>query len=208
MAQYATIASFSLCTATSYAASSNDNLANAITITSLPFSHTISEAEAESNTSETGELACIGTLSWWYKITPTTSGNMTIVSGHSDNSLNCDIRLGVYTGTAHPLSQISCTDDDDGPYSLDPFGENETISVTAGTTYYIQTSVASIDSVDTGAVCKTDVTGTISVGGGGGAVPVSANFGVGAGLAISLGVLGGVAAGIRRRRQKKLQIKN
>jgi len=196
-----------LCATTSYAASSNDDLANAITITSLPFSHTISEAEAESNTLETNELVCSSSnLSWWYKITPTTSGDMTIVSGHSDNSLNCDIRLGVYTGTAHPLSQISCTDEDDGP-GRSPYGENETISVTAGTTYYIRPAVVSTNSVNPGAVCKTDVTGTI-LSSGGGAVPVSANFGVGAGLAISLGVLGGVAAGIRRRRQKKLQIKN
>jgi len=36
-------------------------------------------------------------------------------------------------------------------------------------------------------------------------LPVSANFGVGAGLALSLAAPGGVAAGIRRR---KLQISN
>jgi len=204
--QYAVIASFSLYTSVSYSVPpANDNLADAITITSFPFSHTLTETEAESATSETNEALCTslgGNLSWWYKITPSSSGNMTIVAGHSDNTLDCDIRLGVYTGSSHPLSQVSCTDSDDGP-GANPYGESETIGVTAGTTYYLRLAINSTTSaVDSGAVCKTDVNFVSSTPP---TPPVSANFGVGAGLALSLAALGGVAAGIRRR---KLRISN
>jgi hypothetical protein len=131
----------------------NDNLASAINVTTFPYTHTVTETEGLAATLETNEVSCNRDNSWWYKVTAPSAGDLTITSGDT-GGLTCDIRLGIYTGTAHPLTEVSCTDDDDGPAVN---GETETITVTAGI-YYIRMATGTGGSLAAGAVCKTDMT--------------------------------------------------
>jgi hypothetical protein len=72
------------------------------------------------------------THSDWYAFTPTTSGNYTISSCDSGS----DSRLFVFTGSCGQLTNIEDRDDDCN------FNEEVTISMTAGTTHYIEWSDA------------------------------------------------------------------
>jgi hypothetical protein len=139
----------------------NDNLADAINIITFPFSHSVTAAQRADATDETGEAVCISALkAWWYKYTPTGNGDLTITANGVGDDV--DVRLGVYTGTAHPLNEVSCTDDDDGNAGfIDDLGETETIAVVAGTTYYIR--VGSNDTFS-GTACETTVTSTAGNG--------------------------------------------
>ena len=117
----------------------NDDLANAIDATgTLPFSHTVLSSQADYATNETNEAFCSDSnVSWWYKVTPTQNGTITVVSEVTGNNVGgqiTDIRLGIYTGgtpPTFPLTEVICTDNDYGV----GFGESETINVTANTTY-------------------------------------------------------------------------
>ena len=114
----------------------NDNLADAIALSTTP--HSVTEAEWSAATNEVGEVDCITTNAWWYKYTPTATGNFYVTSNGA-SGINADVRLGIYTGTAFPLTGVSCTDDDDGYASTsNTQGECQTISGVAATTYYIR----------------------------------------------------------------------
>ena len=116
----------------------NDNLSNAVGVLSLPFTNTVTAADAAAATGETNEVICEGDEeSWWYAFTPSTTAKYMItteVTGVTSNSSSNDTRLGVYTGTAHPLTEVTCYDNDEGA----GYGEEETLTLTASTTYYIR----------------------------------------------------------------------
>ncbi|MEM9886567.1 MAG: T9SS type A sorting domain-containing protein [Bacteroidota bacterium] len=123
-----------------FAQPANDNLADTITLsnTTFPSADVVTNAEAQAATFETDELICEGsTASWWYSFTPTISTDYIIKSeviGSTANDNSDDIRLGIYTGTAHPLTEVFCFDGDNG----DGFGEDVRVPLTADTTYLIR----------------------------------------------------------------------
>ena len=114
----------------------NDNLANAIALSTTP--HSVTEVEWNAATDEASEVTCMNARAWWYKYTPTATGNFYVISNGASGN-NADVRLGIYTGTTFPLTGVSCTDDDDGYAGFTPDqGECQTTSGVAGTTYYIR----------------------------------------------------------------------
>jgi len=114
----------------------NDNLANAIALSTTP--HSVTEVEWNAATDEASEVTCMNARAWWYKYTPTATGNFYVTSNGA-SGINADVRLGIYTGTTFPLTGVSCTDDDDGYAGFTPDqGECQTISGVAATTYYIR----------------------------------------------------------------------
>jgi len=116
----------------------NDNLADAIQVTNLPFSDTVLFADGQVSTSEVDEDICRSNNgTWWYEFTPSITGDYIIKSeviGSDARDDTDDIRLGIHTGTAYPLIEVFCFDEDNG----DGFGEDEKITLMSGTTYFIQ----------------------------------------------------------------------
>lgn len=116
----------------------NDDLANAITINSLPFTNTILSTDAQQASAETDELECNDSpTSWWYEFTPSVTGDYFITSevvGAKNGGTSNDISLGIYTGNTHPLTQVSCFEWDKGA----AFGEAEGVALTAGVAYKIR----------------------------------------------------------------------
>ncbi|MEM0991580.1 MAG: hypothetical protein AAGI49_01025, partial [Bacteroidota bacterium] len=123
-----------------FAQPANDSLANAIVLSNsiFPNAHVVTAAEAQAATFETDELICESSIaSWWYEFTPTISTDYIIKSeviGSTANDSSDDIRLGIYTGTSHPLTEVFCFDGDNG----DGFGEDVRVPLTADTTYLIR----------------------------------------------------------------------
>jgi hypothetical protein len=113
------------------AAPSNDNFANATTVTEpLPVTDSISTIDA--TTEATDPVPdCSGSVSHtvWYSYTPSADGLVQADTLGSDY----DTVVSVWTGTAGSLSQVGCNDDFGGiggPSQL-------TFSATGGTTYYL-----------------------------------------------------------------------
>jgi hypothetical protein len=103
----------------------NDDIVDATELTSFPFSEVIDNTGAST---EIGEVSpCGGDYSFWYTFTPATSGNVEI-SASSDAA---DPRIGMYTGTTHPLDEEYCSG-----------GDAIAQPVIAGTTYYVQITSA------------------------------------------------------------------
>jgi hypothetical protein len=113
------------------AAPSNDNFANATTVTEpLPVTDSISTIDA--TTEATDPVPdCSGSVGHtvWYSYTPSADGLVQADTSGSDY----DTVLSVWTGTAGSLSQVGCNDDFffiGGPSQL-------TFAATGGTTYYL-----------------------------------------------------------------------
>ena len=114
----------------------NDDLANATTITSLPYSDVVNTTgmTEEANESEPS-MTCGDTLgSVWWTFTPTDTGMYSIDTNGSQSPVD-DTLLSVYTAgsSTHPLDEINC-DDEGGE------GSNSRIELelTANTQYYIR----------------------------------------------------------------------
>jgi hypothetical protein len=120
----------------------NDMFVNAVTVTSLPFSATLSTSGA---TTEPGEPvpSCVPTIhTVWYKFTPLT--DMTIKADTFGSDF--DTVLGVYTGTTiDNLVELICNDDDPDCGCVQ---SKVTFPGVAGTTYYFQ--AGSFDGTDGG----------------------------------------------------------
>ncbi|HEV8574292.1 MAG TPA: hypothetical protein VGR43_06230 [Dehalococcoidia bacterium] len=105
------------------AAPGNDDIANAVTVTRLPFSHTVDITEA---THAPDDLHC-GTLpggnTVWYKITP-----------------RSDTRIGFHVETAVPELSMSIFDGWPGSSVMlyCSYSSYNALEATGGTTYYIQ----------------------------------------------------------------------
>jgi uncharacterized repeat protein (TIGR01451 family) len=119
-------------------APSNDNFANALVISTLPYSNTQSTTSA---TTQTGDpvFPCIansgttnngrGWYSVWYVYTPTVAGTLHMDTIGSDY----DTVLGVWRGAWGSLTNVGC-DDDSGPGTQSLLD----VSVVSGTVYYVE----------------------------------------------------------------------
>jgi PKD repeat protein len=106
-------------------ATANDNFADALVISALPFSSFVDVTDA---TSESGEPQPCGYVprTVWYTITPATSGSLTAnLAGPTDAT------LGVYLATGSGLLGLT-------PLNCVAYGGSVTFSVQAGSTYYFQ----------------------------------------------------------------------
>jgi len=124
----------------------NDNLANAIDGSSLPFTHTVPPTNSSAATLETSEGACDSDASWWYVFTPSSTGDYAITVAVIGSDKEADIdqtSLGVYTGSTHPLTEVGCFDNE----AVYGYGERELVNLTGGTTYYIRAGVDDPDHV-------------------------------------------------------------
>lgn len=105
------------------AAPANDDIANAVTVTSLPFAGSVDITEA---TQAVGDLHC-GTLpdgnTVWYKITPASDMR---IGFHIETSVQ-ELSISIGTGSPGSLSLWQCS-----------FSPNDALDAVGGTTYYIQ----------------------------------------------------------------------
>jgi hypothetical protein len=105
------------------AAPANDDIANAVNVTSLPFADTVDITDA---TPATDDLNC-GTLvdgnTVWYKITPSSDAR---IGFHIDTSVQ-ELSISIGTGSPGSLALWQCS-----------FAPNDALDATGGTTYYIQ----------------------------------------------------------------------
>jgi hypothetical protein len=101
----------------------NDDIANAVDVTSLPFAANVDITDA---TPAPGDLHC-GTLvdgnTAWYKITPSRD---TRIGFHIDTSVQ-ELSISIGTGSPGSLALWQCS-----------FAPNDALDATGGTTYYIQ----------------------------------------------------------------------
>ncbi|OAV44057.1 T9SS type A sorting domain-containing protein [Lewinella sp. 4G2] len=120
----------------------NDDLADAITVdlSSGAFSHVVNRFDEDVATTEIDELICEKELSWWYSLTPAETKDFVIRAEVVDDispSVSNDVSLGVYTGSSHPLTEVSCLDNNEGVGR----GEAEIVTLTGGVTYYLRIAV-------------------------------------------------------------------
>src|SRR5439155_6454442 len=113
------------------AAPANDNFADAIAASPLPFEDTRGTCGA---TEESGEpLDCTGApigSTVWYRVDVSEPSNVTVTTQGSD----FDTMLAVYTGTAGALQLVGCNDDADQIV----FTSEVKFLADVGTTYWIQ----------------------------------------------------------------------
>lgn len=125
-----------------FAQPANDNLANAIDLSTstFPISDDVIAADAQLATVETNEVVCKeANESWWYVFNPSITTEYIIkteVTGSDAEDPTDDLRLGIYKGTGHPLTEVGCFDNDGG----DGYGEDELLTLSSDTTYYIRIS--------------------------------------------------------------------
>ena len=109
----------------------NDDAVAAIVVDALPFSHTVDTSEA---TASPGDLDCSGledTHTVWYTITPQTD---VVLGLRTTPQFPEHVHTSVATGSPGSLSFLQCS-------TLD----TQTLTATAGTTYFIQLSSAGDD---------------------------------------------------------------
>ncbi len=95
----------------------NDNLADAIEITTIPYtSPGVPDVEMDAATTETNENVCGSTFnpvgSWWYTFTTTVSGNLNFQAADFDANpsfFGAQLYMGIYTDATHPLTEEECS---------------------------------------------------------------------------------------------------
>ena len=113
------------------AAPQNDDVASATMVSALPFSDTVDSSEA---TVAPGDLDCSGledTHTVWYAISPTTD---MVLGLRTQPQFPGEVSTSVATGPPGSLVFVQCS-----------FASTQTLSVAAGTTYYIQLASAGSD---------------------------------------------------------------
>ncbi len=96
------------CSSTVFAAPENDNLAAAISIAQLSFTHQQTSSSATDEASE-ASFSCVGERyrgKVWYRYTATDTKPVVIDTFGS----NYDTVLGVWAGAQHPLTEVACND--------------------------------------------------------------------------------------------------
>jgi hypothetical protein len=120
----------------------NDNFANAMAITSNPFTDTKDSSGA---TTETADPIppCVGTASStngrsnsiWYKFTPTSGG----IASLNTRGSNFDTVLSIWTGSAASFTFVACNNGIVDP-GIVLVTQLPSVSMTGGTTYFIMVS--------------------------------------------------------------------
>ncbi len=112
-------------------AATNDDLAQATAIGALPFMDRVMTGEATTEPDEAvSDCNPAGGRSVWYRLTLPDTTRLRLDTRGSDY----DTVLSVWTGTDHPLSPITCNDDEDD----DRMQAALTFVAGTGTTYYIK----------------------------------------------------------------------
>jgi len=114
---------------------SNDNLANATAIDSLPFAANQATDGASMETDEVNASCAPNDASVWYTYTATSNQNVSFSTLDS----GFDTVLSLWQGNSHPLTEVACNDD----AVSDEDTENRsqlTAPLTAGDTYLINVS--------------------------------------------------------------------
>ncbi len=109
----------------------NDDFAQPVGISTLPFNHTMATTLATRAADD--PVLCIGFqggASVWYRLVAPASGQLTLNTFNS----NYDTVLAVFTGSRGSLTQLACNDD----LSNTNRQSQTTLPVTAGTTYYVE----------------------------------------------------------------------
>ncbi|MEM6769319.1 MAG: hypothetical protein AAF597_01945, partial [Bacteroidota bacterium] len=118
-----------------------DALANAVTLRQgVSAREVFSGEKVVATTLETNEAVCGYDNSWWYAFTPATTQRYTLSSGDPSATAlttDTDLSLGVYTGSAHPLTEVVCQNTNNHLGG----GETITLSLTAGETYYLRVAM-------------------------------------------------------------------
>jgi hypothetical protein len=115
-------------------APANDDIANAVEITALPFIDNLNTSEATTTADEPADpedpaVCFVGSHTVWYKSTP--SQNMTINANTFGS--NFDTGIALYTGTPGALTFIECNDDVITGFFTQ---SNVNFDAVAGQTYY------------------------------------------------------------------------
>ena len=120
----AAVAVLASATAAQAAPPSNDDIADAVVVTAVPFTDSVNTSEATYAATDTG----CGPATVWYRFTPVDSGFIEFHTAGSDY----DTTLGLHTGEPSALNLVQCNDD--SVYGL----QSQIIAeVAAGVTYYI-----------------------------------------------------------------------
>ena len=110
----------------------NDNCANAVNISSLPYTSSVQSNNCATNDQINTESSCGShAANIWYKVTGT--GNL-MEANTCDANTNFDTEIHVYSGSCGSLTEVICNDDDAG------CGSNRSKTSwcsTNGTVYYI-----------------------------------------------------------------------
>lgn len=109
----------------------NDDFAQPVEISTLPFNHTMATTLATKAADD--PVLCVGFqggASVWYRLVAPASGQLTLNTFNS----NYDTVLAVFTGSRGALTQLVCNDD----LSNTNRQSQTTLPVTAGTTYYVE----------------------------------------------------------------------
>jgi hypothetical protein len=110
---------------------SNDDIEQAVEISALPFSASVSLADA---TSAAGDLDCSGladTHTVWYRIAPEADIRLGL---RTVNGAGIEVSTTVATGQPGSLTQLQCS-----------FSQTQALDVKAGASYYIQLATAGDD---------------------------------------------------------------
>jgi uncharacterized repeat protein (TIGR01451 family) len=115
----------------------NDDIDNAFVISSSPYTYSQNTTQATTAADDPTFQSCgsatghVHSHSVWYRFTPYVNGDLHVDTSGSDY----DTVMAVWTGTRGSLTHVACHDDVSWP--SDPTSSID-ISVTAGTTYYIE----------------------------------------------------------------------
>ncbi len=136
----------------------NDNLADAAVVGSLPYFDEVINAHATSEPSEAyGSCSSDDGQSIWWSFSPATTGRFEV----NTNGSNINTGLSIWSGSAHPLDEIACDDDQgDGTAALIRFdaagGETYLLRVIgyAGTEGNV---VLNVSPIEYGCTVQTDI---------------------------------------------------
>jgi hypothetical protein len=121
------LAALAICVLSSSAAlaqaPSNDDLANAVDVTALPFTHTVDITEATQGPEDLSCGTTPGSNTVWYKITPAIDLS---IGFHTESSVD-ELSLSVFAGPPGSFIMLYCS-----------YSYYNKLEAAAGTTYYVQ----------------------------------------------------------------------
>jgi hypothetical protein len=116
----------------SYGAAANDNCANAINISSLPYTSSTQNNAGANSDNIPGSSGCGDhTRNLWYKVTGT---GCTMTASTDFAATNFDTEIHVYTGSCGSFTEVACNDDAGTIWNLNAV---TSWASTQGTVYYL-----------------------------------------------------------------------